>query len=289
MTDTGLRILFCCPVCGSLKANYARINGRWNISCWRCGASGLGGGEYLRELVGYVGAPHGAALLDDPAEWLGHLALGLAHPAGGVPPPLPPRGWFRRCATRLRSSRAGAQAREYLATERGIARGVLRAAGVGWDADPGRLVFPFFRDDEIVAYKTRPLDGQMDNCPGKGRPWPLYPRVPPGEWALLVAGELDALRGLSAGLPAVSVPLGAGLWRDQWSDDLRGLEVCVCFDNGENEPALRVVSALNNDGVRAARWQLDTLGLPTTPKGDLSDFLNAGGDPRWLHRRARAA
>ena len=114
----------------------------------------------------------------------------------------------------------------------------------------------------------------MDNIAGKGRPWPLYPKPSrTAKWVLLVAGELDALRGRSANLPAVSVTLGAGHWRDAWTEQLRAYEeVIVCFDVNEELQAEHRVGVLQAAGLDARRLDLAALGLDD-PKGDLSDYL----------------
>jgi hypothetical protein len=189
----------------------------------------------------------------------------------------------------------------YLTGERGLSLDVIGAARIGWDGKA--LTFPMFSAGELVGFKRRaPRAGaQMLNWPGSGRPWPLYPEPSPGaRWVLLVAGELDALRALSAGLPATSVTLGAGyngdLW-DEWTDALRGRRVVVCFDNNETEQARECVSRLGEAGISARRLDLRALGLDS-PKGDLSDYLNGGGDsarlraafkPRVVVKNGRAA
>ncbi len=161
---------------------------------------------------------------------------------------------------------------------RGISLEVIQRFRIGWNGH--RLTFPM----RGGLLKTRPAhDGaQMKNWPGKEREWPLYPNVSrDASWVLLAAGELDALCGLSVGLPACSVTLGAGTWRDAWTDELRGLYVAVCFDTNEAELAERRVSELRAAGIRARHLDLRTLGL-AEPKGDLSDYLNSGGDPKRL-------
>jgi DNA primase len=174
---------------------------------------------------------------------------------------------------------------------RDISLAVAQDAGVGWDRDRHVITFPMYRNGELVAFKTRaPRDGaQMMNIGGRGRPWPLYPRVPrEAGWSLIVAGELDALCGISAGLPCASVTLGAAAWREQWADELRGLYVLVCFDNDEAALTEKRVSELRDAGIRARHLDLRTLGL-TTAKGDLSDFLRQGGDPAGIKPPGRRA
>jgi hypothetical protein len=164
---------------------------------------------------------------------------------------------------------------------------VIRAERIGFDRDRGRLIFPMYERGELVAAKWRePHTGaQMRSWAGEGRAWPLYPRPDPrAGWLLLVAGELDALAARSAGLSASSVTLGAGYWRGTWTDALRGLRVVVAFDNNEREQARERVAALRAAGVSATRLSLRALGLDTA-KGDVTDYLRAGGDPARLRPR----
>ncbi|MGK2939177.1 MAG: toprim domain-containing protein [Solirubrobacteraceae bacterium] len=187
---------------------------------------------------------------------------------------------------------------------------VIAANEIGWN---GAFVVLPMRDGtgEIVAFKRRvPRSATKTlSVGGGGRPWPLYPAVPDAGWVLLVAGEFDALAARSAGLPGVSVTLGAGQpregkrkasagpgsswWRDEWTADLRGRQVVVCFDNNETDQAKTCVRRLRRGGIRAQRLDLRSLGL-NTPKGDLNDYLTGGGDPaavrpRRLVRRRRSA
>lgn len=108
----------------------------------------------------------------------------------------------------------------------------------------------------MPAYKTRqPGDGQqMRAVAGAGRPWPIYlgDWEPEEDWWLLTGGELDALRARSAGLPAVSMPLGVSNWRDEWADALRGRRVVVCFDVGEEKFA---EARADEAPGRARRWR----------------------------------
>lgn len=105
----------------------------------------------------------------------------------------------------------------------------------------------------------------------------------------------DARRGLPAedGRPARSGP-GSPWWRDEWTEELRGLRVVVCFDNNEPTQARECVRRLRAEGVRADRLDLRALGFEE-PKGDLNDYLRSGGDPdrlrppRRVVRRRKAA
>jgi hypothetical protein len=233
-------------------------------------------------------------LKNEPRPWL--AKVGGKNARRSEPKPLPSRAQIDGWSSRLLSSSGPLG---YLTEVRGLSLDVIERARIGWDGDSGRLTFPMYAEGELVAFKTRKPrpKAKMISWPGEGRPWPLYPD--PGEvasdgWLLLVAGELDALRGRTAGLPATSVTLGAGTWREVWTVELAslGVPVVVCFDNNERRQARAVVTRLRTAGVEAATLSLRRLGLHTR-KGDLSDYLNGGGSAlelkRLIRRERRAA
>jgi hypothetical protein len=233
----------------------------------------------------------GDVLLEDPRPFLEaaggrrvQLVLDL--------PPLPSdasiSGWHSRLLEKQNSA-----ALDYLTKQRGIALEVVKKYRVGWDGT--RLIFPITRVADGWLAKTRlPVDRANMKCwrGTRGR-WikeaTLYPDVPrEHRRVLLVAGELDALCARSLALPATSVTVGAGTWRDEWTDALRGLQhVLVVFDNNEGREAGECVQRLQAAGISAARLDLRRLGV-RHPKGDLSDFLNRNGNPRRLMARGRA-
>jgi hypothetical protein len=244
------------------------------IWCWKCGAR-------LDDVEAATGISKQDLLGWPPPAELGSPVGRARSSPGGPPDPLPSLGYFGGCHSGLLSHEP---ALNYL-FGRGISSETILRYEVGWDRDRNLLVFPMYYKGELVAYKTRaPRDGaQMRNPRGAGRPWPLYPGLPYRRWwVLVVGGELDALAGLSAGLPAVSVTLGVGHWRPDWTEDLRPFRlVTVCLDNNEVETAERRAQELRRSGIRARQLDLRTLGL-AEPKGDLSDYLNSGGDPKRI-------
>lgn len=283
------RHYFACPVCGNSRgsANYVwtrRYSApRWIVSCYSCEVDGLDGGAYLRALAEAVGTTAGK-LLSDPAPWLaGRRVESPAARGGGPGRALPNVGEVAGWSRRLLASR---RPLDWLLKERGLTLEVIEAARVGWDGK--RLVFPMLRDGEVVAAKWRlPRSGaQMIAWPGRGRDWPLYPEPDPSAgWALLVEGELDALRARAAGLPAASVTLGAATWRNGWAAQLDGLRVLVCFDVGAERFSRRAATRLGQHGIRARRLDLRTLGIRERG-ADMSDYLNGGGDPDAIRRVA---
>jgi hypothetical protein len=245
-------------------------------ACTRCG----GGLDVIQQNADAHGLDW-RQLIDKPA-LLGPPLQARQRPADAALAPLP-RDWLRRCALAVRRDPAPT---EYLQTDRGVARRVLLAAGVGWDAATGVNTFPVWFDGRLVAYKTRrPEPGaDMWNCPGSGRRWSLYPWLPESGEVIVVEGELDALCGLSHRLPCASVTLGVSNWLPEWTEDLVGLRVGVCFDNDAQRWAMQRVKTLRAADIDAYRVRLPRrLG----PKGDLSDYINKGGDVSQLRRRER--
>ncbi len=240
-------------------------------------------------------APSLGAFLNEPFRWLAPFAVAPSRRRSGSLP-LPSLDLLAAWRDALWSS-AGRTTRRWLVRDRAVALDVIRNERIGLDRARGRLIFPMFDGGELVAAKWREprVGAQMRSWPGEGRAWPLYP-IPDRRagWLLLVAGELDALAARSVGLPASSVTLGAGYWRDAWMDSLCGLRVVVAFDNNEGELACERVAALRAAGLSASRLDLRTLGLDSE-KGDMTDYLRLGGEPsrvrpprRAVRRRAAA-
>ncbi len=97
----------------------------------------------------------------------------------------------------------------------------------------------------------------------------------PAQTAFIVEGEKDADRLASLGFLATTNAGGAGKWRDEYSEYLRGRHVVCIPDNDEpgREHAAKVARSLQ--GVAASVRILELPNLP--PKGDVSDWLDAGG------------
>mgnify|MGYP006269481329 CR=1 FL=1 len=111
--------------------------------------------------------------------------------------------------------------------------------------------------------------------------------APAGATVFLVEGEKDADRLAELGLLATTPPGGAGKWRAEYAPQLRDLRVVILPDadapGAEHADAVR--ASLAAEGIEAAVLHLD--GLPD--KGDVSDWLDAGGKTDELLRRADAA
>jgi hypothetical protein len=107
----------------------------------------------------------------------------------------------------------------------------------------------------------------------------------PARFVFAVEGEKDADRLASLGLVATTNPHGAGKWRPEYGDVLRGRRVVVLPDNDPvgRAHARDVVADLLG---KAAEVRL--LELPGLPEhGDVSDWLDAGGTRPALEELVR--
>jgi hypothetical protein len=104
----------------------------------------------------------------------------------------------------------------------------------------------------------------------------------PANWVLVPEGEKDVDRLIEEGFVATTNAGGAGKWRSEYSEALRGRRVCILPDNDE-------VGEKHADIVARALHELaaevQVLRLPDLPpKGDVSDWLDAGGTSDNLAR-----
>jgi 5S rRNA maturation endonuclease (ribonuclease M5) len=157
----------------------------------------------------------------------------------------------------------------------------------------GRVVF------EVVRFKD-PKDFRQRRPIGDGRyAWNLEGIEPilyrltellaasKEEVVWICEGEKDADRLASLGQVATCNPMGAGKWRDHYAAPLEGRRVIILPDNDEagRDHARQVAASLAG---RAASIKL--VELPDLPeKGDVSDFLDAGGTVERLRELADIA
>jgi AAA domain len=96
---------------------------------------------------------------------------------------------------------------------------------------------------------------------------------------VIVEGEkdVDALRGL--GIPATTCPGGAGKWRDEYSQHFKGASVVIVGDNDDpgRDHARSVAQALTSVAALVRLIDLAACWPECPPKGDISDWLAAGG------------
>ncbi len=149
-----------------------------------------------------------------------------------------------------------------------------------------KIVFQVVRFEPKDFRQRRPDDNGGWNWKVKGiRVVPfLLPRIVkhPNETAFVVEGEKDALALSKLGLVATCNSGGAGKWRAEHAEFLRGRHVVVLPDNDEagGKHADQVARSLS--GVATSIKVIELPGLP--PKGDVSDWLAGGGTKDELLR-----
>jgi hypothetical protein len=120
---------------------------------------------------------------------------------------------------------------------------------------------------------------------------PLPYRLPelladPAATVFIVEGEKDADNLGDLGLVATCNHGGAGKWRSEISRWLAGRSIVILPDNDELGRAHARNVATKLAGIAASVRILELPGLP--PKGDVSDWLAAGGDAGTLHQLVSA-
>jgi hypothetical protein len=153
--------------------------------------------------------------------------------------------------------------------------------------ESGALLFQSVRLKDPKDFKQRrPVpwgDGWCWNLQGVRRVLYRLPQLraaPAWRRVFVVEGEKDADNLATLGLVATTSPLGAGRWRPEYSEFLRGRTVVILPDNdGPGRKHAEDVSA-SLAGKAAAVRVVELPGLP--PKGDVSDWLAAGGTKKRL-------
>jgi len=110
----------------------------------------------------------------------------------------------------------------------------------------------------------------------------LLAGVETGRWVVVVEGEKDVDRLRSLGFVATCNSGGAGKWRPEFAGYFAGAKVCIVPDNDDAGRAHAEQVAQNLHPVASDLRVLDLPGLPE--KGDVSEWLNAGGTVEGLRR-----
>jgi hypothetical protein len=145
---------------------------------------------------------------------------------------------------------------------------------------------------EVVRLEPK---GFFQRRPGGGKPnkWTLYrltellEAVANYQSVFIAEGEkaVDALSRI--GVVATCSPMGAGKWRDEYSQHLKGANVIILPDNDEPGRAHAEQVAKSLTGIAAS---VRTIALPDLPKaGDPYDWVQSGGKADALWRLIEAA
>lgn len=155
--------------------------------------------------------------------------------------------------------------------------------------------YDYKRNGELIFQVVRmePKDFRLRRPDGRGgwiwkmngTPLSLYHydeivNAPEGETIFVVEGEKDADRLRGLGVFATTNALGAGKWRDYYSATLRGNRVAILVDNDDTGRNHGRQVANSVWGIAAEVKIIELPGLP--PKGDVSDWLDTGGDKSKL-------
>lgn len=157
----------------------------------------------------------------------------------------------------------------------------------------GRLLFVVERRAGKRFLQRRPLADGTWAWNLDGTPRALYrlrkvrDAIAADRYVFVAEGEKDVhtLEGL--GFVATTAPGGAGKWRDEYTEQLVGAKVVVLPDNDDpgHDHAIKLMAALDK---RVRSFQvIDLPGLP--PKGDVTDWVAAGGTAADLKRMVLAA
>jgi hypothetical protein len=215
-------------------------------------------------------------LLEDPLGWLGDYLHSAANT--GYVEAVPDEAQRAEWAANLK---ADVRPRLYLARKRGLTMRTLRRSGIGWDKGSKCFTIPIPNaQGEIVNLVRRPWPAttppKYKVLAGRGMPervqvYPLPLRPGP---VLAVGGLLDALLARQHGLNAVSGTHGIDTSLDVWLPHVRGHQVAVMWDVGEEKAMYDRVEALNDAGAYARPVRLSRLAGFTGK--DLTDALTSG-------------
>jgi putative DNA primase/helicase len=151
----------------------------------------------------------------------------------------------------------------------------------------GTLLFQVVRRDPKGFSQRRPdgAGGWVWNLQGIN---PVLYRLPellsgnPKESVFVVEGEKDADKLASLGFVSTTNPMGAGKWRPEYADALRGRDVVLLPDNDRQGHEHMESVALSLLGVASSIKLVNLPDLAT--KGDVSDWLAAGGTVDGLNQ-----
>lgn len=109
------------------------------------------------------------------------------------------------------------------------------------------------------------------------------------DWVFIVEGEKDTDRLYALGFTATTCPMGAGKWRSEYNEHLKGRLVAILPDN---DPAGKTHAERVANSLFGIAAEIRVVELPALPeKGDVSDWLDAGhhkAELLWLIDQAKS-
>jgi 5S rRNA maturation endonuclease (ribonuclease M5) len=147
--------------------------------------------------------------------------------------------------------------------------GAIEVAAYDYTDEKGKLLFQCVRKEPKEFTQRHPVNGHwVWNLKGVRRVLYHLPEIIAAEQVIIVEGEKDAETVRALGFTATTSPMGAGNWKDEYSESLRGKHVVITPDNDEKGAQYleEVARSLKNKAasVRVAR-------VPETHK-DISEW-----------------
>jgi len=159
-----------------------------------------------------------------------------------------------------------------LLKKRGWSKEIVLEYKIGYSDE--RFTIPVLYRDTLLNIRKYAIDGKkpkMLNVTGYGNA-KLFPYNMLKEPELfLFEGESDCLLALSLGLPAITVTSGAGTWKKEWSQLLKGKKINICYDIDEAGKRGAEVIASQLLG----HCEIKNIKLPITEpsNADFSDYI----------------
>jgi len=97
------------------------------------------------------------------------------------------------------------------------------------------------------------------------------PEIASIPWAIICEGEKSADTLAALNLPSTTAPMGAGKWRDSYSDFLAGKDVAIAPDN--DEPGIEHANIIAQSLHGKAKSIRILAPLSSRPKGGIDDWL----------------
>ena len=179
-----------------------------------------------------------------------------------------------------------------------IIKGIADDFGISWEQKKPRPVKTYDYIDisgnllfQVCRMEPKSFRQRRPNGKG-GWIWNLkeikpilyrLPEVLKATEILIVEGEKDTDNLFNLGFTATTCPMGAGKWRPEYNDSLKGKDVVLIPDNDNKgrEHMIRVAQSLNGN-TKSLKW----LDLPDLPnKGDISDFIIKLNDKKQASER----